>query len=174
MTMPLLREMGLVVGIVDADGNILLERDGELAGADLRGSRPPSCDLAKYKSSTANIISRSLNSADMETQLANAQLCGALMQALFCYSARFDNADLSHANISGHGLFQASFGNANLTGVDLRGADLKETDFRGANMTDADLGCDQLGGGAQLQGADLRGALLDGALLEGAEYDKLN
>lgn len=78
------------------------------------------------------------------------------------HAARFDEANLAGANISGSHLQLTNFFKANL-----KGANLENSHMHGVNLIDANLE------GANLNGVNFLDAVLTGANLKGAKIDRV-
>ncbi len=97
------------------------------------------------------------------TQLAGAELSGAILRGTRVRGAdlkgaHLTGADLSYAEFGGSTLAYAQLGGSNLKGATLKGTDLSYADLAGADLSYADLS------GARVGGARLNDAVLDNAI----------
>ena len=106
---------------------------------------------------------------NIEPDLSEARLCGALLSGANLSEANLFGADLSKATLS-----KADLSRANLLGTDLSRADLTEANLTEANLSGAELMLADLSEanliGANLSGAYLRYANLDDTLVQGIKY----
>lgn len=95
-----------------------------------------------------------------ESNLSNADLTASLL-----INSSFQNAKLENALLEGADMRFIALTGADLSYARLAGADLKGANLRGADLTYADLK------GANLSYADLTGAKIGGAVLENVRLD---
>jgi uncharacterized protein YjbI with pentapeptide repeats len=124
-----------------------------------------------------DLRSADLVGANLQANLGDADLRGAVLSDADLRGAVLSDADLQRAVLSGANLQMANLHRANLQMADLNDADLQM-----ANLNDADLQRALLGANLQdaylhranLQGANLHGANLQGANLHGANLQGAN
>jgi len=93
---------------------------GDLHGKDLQNT-----EYVKYDLSSQDLGEANLQGAYMSvTTAANASFSGANMKDLIAYAVRFDNADLSNADLTNGELMKSVFDGANIDGTDFTNANL--------------------------------------------------
>ena len=93
---------------------------GDLHGKDLKNT-----EYVKYDLSGQDLGDSNLQGAYMSVTTAqNASFKGANMKDLIAYAVRFDNADLSDADLTNGELMKSVFDGAEIDGADFSGANL--------------------------------------------------
>tara|TARA_B100000131_G_scaffold248814_1_gene241971 strand:+ start:654 stop:1232 length:579 start_codon:yes stop_codon:yes gene_type:complete len=93
---------------------------GDLHGKDLQNT-----EYVKYDLSSQDLGEANLQGAYMSVTTAkNASFTGANMKDLIAYAVRFDNADLSNADLTNGELMKSVFDGANIDGTDFTNANL--------------------------------------------------
>ena len=93
---------------------------GDLHGADLQNN-----EFVKYDLSNQDLGEANLQGAYMSvTTAANSSFKSANMKDLIAYAVRFDNADLSDANLTNGELMKSVFDGATIDGADFTDATL--------------------------------------------------
>jgi uncharacterized protein YjbI with pentapeptide repeats len=118
------------------------------------GRGQPNCDLPPGPAVNWS------SCAKQTSQLAKADLSGAILRSTSLINAELMNAHLRSADLAYADLSGAHLGYADLEGSVLTGANLRGSDFAYANLRAADFSF-----------ADLREAVLGGADLEGTRFD---
>ena len=92
---------------------------------DLHGKDLQNTEYVKYDLSGQDLGESNLQGAYMSVTTAkNASFKGANMKDLIAYATRFDNADLSDANLTNGELMKSVFDGANIDGADFTDANL--------------------------------------------------
>ena len=92
---------------------------------DLHGKDLQNTEYVKYDLSGQDLGEANLQGAYMSVTTAkNASFKGANMKDLIAYATRFDNADLSDANLTNGELMKSVFDGANIDGADFTDANL--------------------------------------------------
>jgi len=92
---------------------------------DLHGKDLQNTEYVKYDLSGQDLGESNLQGAYMSVTTAkNANFKGANMKDLIAYATRFDNADLSDANLTNGELMKSVFDGANIDGADFTDANL--------------------------------------------------
>lgn len=173
----------------------------ELFAADLSGKTLTGVDLSNANLEKSDLTGTDLTDANlMKTNLAGIDGSGAILKDALGLRARFKDAWMDGADLTGADLAQADFADANLSGskgagvrlaqarlrgvnasgaiwpgADLSEARLHQANFKGADLRNADL--TEVGAGeadftdAQLDGVSGSGAKLGGAKLVNAKLN---
>jgi uncharacterized protein YjbI with pentapeptide repeats len=150
-----LREADLAgANLSEANLDVATLTQADLTGASLRGAalnranfggaNLGKCDLTGATGREANFSMANLTHADLRRarltgKFNEADLTRADLRFANLGGADFDRAVLALANLDGANLTDAELRNANLTGAGLRGANLTGAGLRGANLTRAAL-----------------------------------
>jgi len=152
---------------VDATGAFL--ENADLSSADLTNAILSTANLRTATLFQANLTGADLTGADLTgADLTGAALTGATLEDALLRDADLTGANLERAVLRDVVLTGAKLEGAVLTGANLEGTDLSEANLRGAILRDAALA------GAKLEGAVLRDADLTGANLEGTDLTGAN
>ena len=118
--------IGLVLNPIPA--NALYPSDPssvDVLKEDLHGKDLQNTEYVKYDLSGQDLGEANLQGAYMSVTTAkNASFKGANMKDLIAYATRFDNADLSDANLTNGELMKSVFDGANIDGADFTDANL--------------------------------------------------
>ncbi len=120
----------LVIGLIfnPISANALYPSDPssvDVLKDDLHGKDLQNTEYVKYDLSGQDLGEANLQGAYMSVTTAkNASFKGANMKDLIAYATRFDNADLSDANLTNGELMKSVFDGANIDGADFTDANL--------------------------------------------------
>ena len=120
----------LIVGLIfnPTSANALYPSDPssvDVLKEDLHGKDLQNTEYVKYDLSGQDLGEANLQGAYMSVTTAkNASFKGANMKDLIAYATRFDNADLSDANLTNGELMKSIFDGANIDGADFTDANL--------------------------------------------------
>lgn len=162
----LLRDLGTIISLAEADLSYADLREVVLAKADLYRAILTSANLLGADLSDARLDYANLQFANMrETDFSDAILVYADLSHGLLRNSDLSGSDLTGANLSDADLQEASLANADMTRsrlsdadlsyADLKGANLTGADLKGANLTDAEVTRDQLSRVDDLVGATL-------------------